>query len=83
MKHIYQSFSEIAETFTRGESWTHCMSKHSRNECEPWQHGVHEFAHWLDACGVKIVENPEIFDVLWDKARTYKPDSYMECPKRS
>ena len=82
MKHTYTSFSEMAEGFTDGDSWTHEMSDHTSDECCAWQHGVEEFANWLDECGVKIIENPEIYDKLWDSLRTHKPDKFSHHPKK-
>jgi hypothetical protein len=81
MKKIYESFEEIAADFVNGDHLTHKGSKHDPDECLAWQHGVREFARWLDACGVKIIENPEVYDTLWDSFRPHKPDSFAECGK--
>lgn len=75
MKRIYENFTEIAEAFVDGEHWPHMLSEHSEEECNGWQHGVQEFAKWLDTAGVKIIENPEIYEKLWEEVRTYKPET--------
>ena len=79
MKKIYESFSEIADDFTSGYHWTHVCSDHSSDECFPWQHGVDEFAKFLDTCGVKIIANPDIYDTMWDDFKNFKPTKYKEC----
>ena len=76
MKRIYESFSEVAEDFVTGEYWTHSLSPHSSSECFGWQKGVQEFAKWLDSSGAKILENPEIYEKLWDMR------SHPDQPKR-
>jgi len=81
MKKIYETFEEIAEEFKDGEHWTHKLSDHIPDECFAWQHGVIEFAKFLDACGVKIIQNPEIHETLWEDIRTFKPDKFHVCPK--
>lgn len=78
MKQIYESFSEIADDFTDGEHWTHQLSNHTADECFPWQHGVKEFAEFLDEMGVKIIQNPEIHAKLWKRIRTFKPLIFTE-----
>ena len=80
MKRIYESFGEIADDFVNGESWTHQFSDHSADDCYPWQHGVREFAEWLDEVGVEIIANPDIYEKLWDRMRTYQPETYKEHP---
>lgn len=82
MKKIYKDFEEIARDFTHGNHWTHRLSDHTSEECFAWQHGVHEFAKWLDAVGVKIIENPEIFDELWEDVRSHKPKNLQMCHAR-
>lgn len=72
MKHTYQSFREIADEFVDGELWTHQLSPHDGDQCFVWQHAITEFADWLDECGVRIIENPEIYDTLWERIRTAK-----------
>lgn len=83
MKHIYENFTEIAGHFTRGESWTHNTSDHTPESCIPWQHGVKEFAAWLDQCGLQIVQSPDIHDRLWEGFSRHKPSVYAPCPKSS
>lgn len=73
MKHKYENFTEIAQDFTKGENWTHQLSEHSSDECPAWQHGVLEFAKWLDTSKIKLVKNEKIYDRLWKEYRTYKP----------
>jgi len=70
MKLIYENFSEIAEAFKDGEAWTHTLSPHGSNECISWQQGIREFARWLDTAGVKLIQNPEIYDNLWEDLDT-------------
>jgi len=81
MKKIYESFMEIANDFVDGEHWTHQLSKHTEDECFAWQHGVKEFAAWLDQCGTKIIENPEIYPTLWGNLMgfNYKHGNNVEC----
>lgn len=79
MKKIYESFIEIAEDFTNGDHWTHVCSDHTSEECYQWQHGVQEFAKFLDTCGVKIIANPDIYDTMWDDFKNLKPTKYKEC----
>lgn len=81
MKKIYESFSEMADDFKNGDYLTHKCSDHTPAECFPWQHGVTEFAKWLDACGVRIIQNPEVYETLWDSFSRYKPDSFVPCGK--
>lgn len=69
MKHTYETFTEIAEDFTDGSSTTHVLSEHSPEECIGWQHGVSEFAKFLDGSGIKIIVNPEILEDLWKANR--------------
>ena len=77
MKKIYETFTEIAEDFRDGDHWTHSLSEHENGEeCFAWQHGVMEFGKWLDKCGVKIIQNPEIHKTLWEDVRTYKPTEF-------
>lgn len=83
MKKIYESFTEIAEDFTDGLHWTHLLSDHTSDECIPWQHGVQEFAKFLDTAGVKIIENPDVHKVLWDDVRSFKPEKYKKCVKET
>ena len=83
MKKIYESFTEIAEDFTRGESWAHSFSDHTPDDCFAWQHGVREFAKFLDEYGLKMTENTEIYEKLWDEIRTHKPDGLTLCEKCS
>lgn len=66
MKKIYETFDEIADDFLGGNSWTHVTSNHSSDDCVVWQTAIREFCCWLDRKGVKIIENPEIYDKLWD-----------------
>jgi hypothetical protein len=79
MKKIYESFTEIADDFTNGDHWTHALSDHTSDECYPWQHGVDEFAKFLDTCGVKIISNPDIHETLWSDFKHFKPLKYKEC----
>ena len=81
MKKIYENFSEMAEDFRAGEHWTHQLSDHTSDDCFAWQHGVMEFAKWLDEVGVKIIENPEIYAKLWENVRTHKPERFNDCCK--
>jgi len=81
MKKIYETFNEIAEDFKDGEHWTHKLSDHTTDDCFAWQHGVAEFAKFLDACGVKIIQNPDIYETLWEGMRTFKPDKFHICSK--
>ncbi len=78
MKHTYQSFKEIANDFIDGDNWTHTRSPHDGKQCLVWQKAILEFADWLDECGVKIIENPEIYDTLWKRMRTAKPAEARE-----
>lgn len=64
MRKFYDTFKEIAEDFTNGESITHNHSKHTVDECIPWQHGVLEFAEFLDRLGLSIVDNLNV-NKLW------------------
>ena len=82
MKKVYESFEEIANDFKDGEHWTHQLSDHTSDDCFAWQHGVSEFAKFLDACGVKIIKNTKIHDTLWDDMRTFKPEKFSKCVKR-
>lgn len=79
MKKVYESFTDIAEDFKDGSHGTHMYSDHTYEECFPWQHGVMEFAKFLDGCGVKIIANPEIYEELYDNFNHYKPEKYVEC----
>ena len=81
MKKTYENFLEIGEHFVEGETWTHILSNHTPDECYAWMHGVQEFAHWLDEMGLEIVQNPEIYDKLWDSGRKYKPRKNPMHPK--
>ena len=78
MKKIYESFSEIADDFVNGDHWTHLMSEHNSDECLAWQHGIHEFAEWLDSYGLKLVEDTKAYDILWEEIRSAKPSSVAE-----
>jgi len=69
MKRSYETFEEIADHFTGGHSLTHNHSTHTDEECIPWQHGVLEFAKFLDLVGMKMVVSSDIYDELWDKSR--------------
>lgn len=75
MKKIYETFEEIAEDFVDGDHWTHRLSDHTNNECFAWQHGVAEFAKFLDAFGVEMISNPEVYEKLWNELRTHKPEA--------
>jgi hypothetical protein len=81
MKRIYESLYEIAEDFCNGEHWTHLLSDHSPDECYAWQHGVYEFAKFLDSAGVQLVQNPNIYPKLWEEIRTHKPRKTGRHPK--
>jgi hypothetical protein len=81
MKRMYENFDEIGEDFRDGMNWPHRCSDHTSEECHAWQHGVMEFARWLDKAGLCIVQNPQVYEKLWDSFRTHKPDNYKECCK--
>ena len=49
MSYLYKSLEELSRDFTDGESCTHRSSPHTPDECIGWQHGVEEFAKWVDA----------------------------------
>ena len=78
MKRAYESFQEIADDFTDGAHWTHALSEHRTEDCFAWQHGVMEFAEFLDAVGVKMIANPEIYEQLWEDIRTHKPEKFKD-----
>jgi len=80
MKKIYENFSEIGKDFKHGEHWTHILSSHPSEECYGWQNGIMEFCEWLDKEGLKIVQNPEIYEKLWDDIRTGDLESYEKVP---
>jgi hypothetical protein len=82
MKLIYESFTEIAKDFTDGNSITHVLSDHEQKDCFAWQHGVHEFAKWLDSEGLKIISNPDVYSKLWENTRMFKPEKFEECSKK-
>ena len=82
MKRIYEKFEELGEAFRDGEHWTHQLSKHTPDECFAWQHGVMEFAKWLDTAGVRIIANPEIDKKIWKDWRTHKPGKFCNCSKK-
>lgn len=65
MKRIYETFAEIADDFVEGDHWTHQLSKHTPDECFPWQQGVMEFADFLDKIGIKMIENPKFGEILF------------------
>lgn len=48
MTQIPENFTILAETLTYGMSEFHQKSEHRPEECLAWQHGVLEFAKWLD-----------------------------------
>jgi len=54
MKTTYETFAELAEAMTDGGGILHHSSPHSGDDCMPWQHGVKDFAGWLDHIGVKV-----------------------------
>ena len=64
---------EIADDFCDGSYWTHQLSDHTSDECLSWQHGVYEFAKFLDAVGIGITENTQLYEQLWKDIRTHKP----------
>lgn len=66
MRKIYENFKEIAEDFKNGENWTHTLSRHSSDECFTWQQAIMQFCEWLDAAGIKLPEDPKIYEKLWD-----------------
>lgn len=72
-RRIYKSFSEIATDFKAPSSWTHSNSKHSHHPavCDAWQQGITEFAKFLDEIGMKIVQNPDIYNELWRRVREF------------
>jgi hypothetical protein len=80
---MYESFEEIAVDFKDGNHWTHILSDHKPEECYAWQHGVTEFAKFLDAVGVRIIEDLTICEKLWEEVRTHKPDesTFSDCCK--
>lgn len=39
-----------------------------------------EFCEWLDKEGLKIVQNPEIYEKLWEDVRTGDLESYEKVP---
>ena len=82
MKRIYESFEEIAESFRDGYSYTHQLSNHSNDECFAWQHGVIEFAKFLDQIGLKLTEDTEIYKKLWDSFESFKPCGFKKCTKK-
>ena len=65
MKIIYETFAEIADDFVFGDHWTHKLSKHTPDECFPWQQGVNEFADFLDKVGIKLIKNSNFEEKLW------------------
>ena len=69
MKRIYESFSEIAEHFVDGNSITHRINGHTADECIPWQTGIKDFAAWLDNVGLSLLQNPDIYDKLWERMK--------------
>lgn len=78
MKKTYESFSEIASDFCNGDHWTHSLSDHTSEGCFDWQHGIYEFAKFLDEVGLKMLKTPKTYDVLWERIRTYKPTKVKE-----
>ena len=82
MKQIYESFSEIASDFCDGDSWTHSLSDHTSDDCLAWQHGVYEFAKFLDGAGIKLVQSPAVYFKLWNKIRTHKPIKTSHHPDK-
>lgn len=81
MKQVYENFADVAENFKGG--WAHQLSDHTPDECFAWQHGVTEFAHFLDGLGLKIIDNPDFHKILWGAFENYKPDSYTPCVRRN
>lgn len=71
MRKIYKTFTEMAKDFRNGELWTYQLSDHICDDCVAWQHGIMEFAKWLDEVDIKMIENPGIPTKPWDDARTY------------
>lgn len=63
---IYESFSDFAKDFVDGESRSHRLSDHTRDECCGWQKGVKEFAQWLDDAGGELLCKKGIWEKLWD-----------------
>ena len=77
---LYENFQEVADGFVDGESWTHKLSDHPRKACCSWQHGVQEFAAFLDRAGVKI--SGVSVDQIFDDITTFKPEKFEEwCPR--
>lgn len=66
MKTIYQNFEEIADDFKNGDFLSHQLSDHSTEICELWQTSILEFARALDNVGIKLPEDPEIYERFWD-----------------
>ena len=81
MKKIYETFKEMSEDFVDGDHWTHKLSDHTKDECLAWQHGVIEFANFLDAFGLKIISNSDVYEKLWDEFRAYKPETFKSHQK--
>lgn len=67
MKHIYESFEEIADEFTDGEYLAHELSDHGTNVCEIWQTSIKEFAKALDLAGFRVEGTEEHYDRFWER----------------
>ena len=60
MRHIYESFEELADCMCEGTGILHSMNcphgteRASNEPCLNWQAGVRDFAGWLDHIGITI-----------------------------
>lgn len=54
MKHVYESFKELAKVMTDGSGVLHQQNCPGFDGCIDWQSGVLDFAEWLDFIGVKV-----------------------------
>lgn len=87
MKRVYESFEEMADDMTDGEFIAHQLSEHSTGVCYVWATAIKEFARALDRAGIKLPDDPKIYEDFWQnmmgalvewKAGYGKPKKYSK-----
>ncbi len=75
MKTTYESFRELADTMCAGDGRLHSFNcpygkeNAPKDDCLSWQHGIRDFAGWLDHIGVKVevTDHRSFYDYMRDK----------------
>ncbi len=69
MKITYESFAELAREMTKGDGRLHRANCPGVEKCIEWQHGVHDFAGWLDHIGVPVAISDDAVDEFFHYVR--------------